>query len=111
MTDKIVVYTTCASPEDARRIAGHLVGLQLAACVAITPGLTSIYRWRGAVEEAQECGLAIKSRRDLFPRLAETLRQIHSYEVPELIAVPIVDGAQSYLEWMDASLLAPPDAG
>lgn len=110
MTDKIVVFTTCASVEDARRIAAHLVDVRLAACVAINPRLTSIYRWQGAVDEAQECGLTIKTRRDLFPLLAAEIRKLHTYEVPELIAVPIVDGLVPYLEWMDSALLPPQQA-
>lgn len=110
MTDKIVVFTTCSSVEDARRIAAHLVDVRLAACVGINPALTSLYRWQGAVEEAQEYGLAIKTRRDLFPLVAAELCKLHTYEVPELIAVPIVDGLSPYLDWMDGALLPPQQA-
>ncbi|QOY91555.1 divalent-cation tolerance protein CutA [Paludibaculum fermentans] len=107
MTNKIVVQTTCGSEADARRIARHLVELRLAACVAITPGLISTYHWKGAIEEDQECGLVIKTRRDLFASLATELRKVHPYEVPELIATPIVDGFAAYLEWMDSELQPP----
>lgn len=109
MTDKIVIQTTCGSEEDARRIARHLVDARLAACVTITPALQSTYRWEGKVEESTEWGLTIKSRRDLFAALAAELRTVHPYEVPELIAMPIVDGHATYLEWMDSELRPPAD--
>ncbi|WP_321472750.1 divalent-cation tolerance protein CutA [uncultured Paludibaculum sp.] len=109
MTNKIVIYTTCGSEEDANRIARHLVEMRVAACVSIAPGVRSTYRWQGAIEESQEWGLTIKSRRDLFARLADEVRKVHPYEVPELIAVPIVDGLISYLDWMDAELESPID--
>jgi periplasmic divalent cation tolerance protein len=107
MTNKIAVHTTCGSEADARRIARHLVELRLAACVAITPGLISTYHWKGAIEEEQECLLTIKTRRDLFDALAAEVRKVHPYEVPELIALPIVDGSAPYLDWMDAELQPP----
>lgn len=107
MTNKIVVQTTCGSEADARRIARHLVELRLAACVAITPGLISTYHWKGSIEVDQECLLTMKTRRDLFAPLSAEVRKVHPYEVPELIALPIVDGAEPYLEWMDAELLPP----
>ena len=101
MTDKIVVLCTCASAEEAERISGGLIEAKAAACVNIVPGLTSIYRWKGAIERSPECLLVIKSRRALFPRLRAEIEKLHSYEVPEIIALPIVDGAQAYLAWID----------
>ncbi|MBZ5606430.1 MAG: divalent-cation tolerance protein CutA [Acidobacteriia bacterium] len=101
MTDKIVILSTCETEEEARKIARHLVELKLAACVNIVPGARSIYRWKGAVEEASEFVLLIKSRRDLFPALRSELAKMHSYEVPEIIALPIVDGSEAYLGWLD----------
>ena len=100
MTDKIVVLSTTDSEEEARRIARALVELRLAACVQITPGIRSVYQWKGEIEEGSEFLLLIKSRRDLFDRLTEELRRLHSYEVPEIIALPIVWGSTSYLEWL-----------
>ncbi|MBI5282156.1 MAG: divalent-cation tolerance protein CutA [Candidatus Solibacter usitatus] len=107
MTDKIVVISTCASFEEATRIARHLVDSRVAACVTITPGVRSIYRWKGAVEDSEEFALTIKSRRDLFESLCAELRKVHSYEVPEILALAVVDGAPSYLDWLDRELVRP----
>lgn len=104
MTDKIVVLSTCDSQERARALAHVLVEKQLAACVNILPGARSIYRWQGKIEEAEECVLVIKSRRDLFEALKEALASQHSYEVPEVIALPIADGSEAYLAWLDREL-------
>ncbi len=109
MTDKILVLTTCSSEEEAGRIAKSLVESRLAACVAITPGVHSVYRWEGAIEQSEEWSLAIKSRRDLFEPLTAALRRLHSYATPEILALPIWDGGPEYLKWMDAEL-RPADA-
>ena len=101
MTDKIVVFSACASADEAHRIARKLVDARLAACVTVTPGVRSFYRWKGAVEEAEECMLVIKSSRDLFDRLRLELEKAHTYEVPEVVAVAIVAGAPNYLAWLD----------
>lgn len=106
MTDKIVVLSTCETEDQARAIARHLVEKRLAACVNIVPGARSIYRWKDAIEEAAEFVLLIKSRRDLFPELRAELTRMHSYEVPEVIALPIVDGSESYLSWLDRETTA-----
>jgi periplasmic divalent cation tolerance protein len=104
MTDKIVVLSTCDSEERARTLAHVLVDRSLAACVNIIPGARSIYRWQGKVEDSEEWVLLIKSRRDLFEALKETLGSQHSYEVPEVIALPIVDGSEAYLAWLDREM-------
>jgi periplasmic divalent cation tolerance protein len=104
MTDKIVILSACDSEEQAARLARHLVELRLAACVNIVPGARSIYRWKGAIEEASEWLLVIKSRRDLFSSIQSEIAKTHSYEVPELLALPVVEGAVGYLEWMDREL-------
>lgn len=106
MTDKIVVLSTCASPEDAARIARSLVEKKLAACVNVMPAIRSFYRWQGAIEDDQESLLVIKSSRGLFDQLRVEIEKLHSYEVPEVIAVPIVDGSEGYLEWLDRELAA-----
>jgi periplasmic divalent cation tolerance protein len=107
MTDKIIVYSTCGSIEEAERIARQLVESRVAACVQITPGVRSFYRWHGKLEEDEEFRLTIKSRRDLFEPLCAELRKLHSYDVPQILAVPVVDGGANYLEWMDEELQAP----
>jgi periplasmic divalent cation tolerance protein len=104
MTDKIFLQTTCATIEEAERIARHLVDRRLAACASISAPVRSIYRWRGAVEDAQEYVLTVKTRRDLFERVGAAIRTVHSYETPELIALPVVAGSAEYLEWMDREL-------
>lgn len=104
MTDKIVVFSTCDSEEQAGRIARELVEQKLAACVNILPGARSVYRWKGQIEDAAEWMLVIKSRRDLMDKLRSAIGKIHTYEVPELLAVPVVDGSETYLAWLDREL-------
>ena len=106
MTDKIVVLSTCDSEEQAARLARHLVEQRLAACVNILPNVRSIYRWHEKVEDASEWMLVIKSRRDLFRDLRAEIEKLHSYEVPEMIALPVVDGAEAYLGWLEHQLKA-----
>ncbi|HLK19300.1 MAG TPA: divalent-cation tolerance protein CutA [Bryobacteraceae bacterium] len=110
MTDKIVVFSACASVEEAARIARGLVEKRLAACVNVISGVRSIYRWQGAVEDEAEVVLVIKSSRGLFNQLRIELERMHSYEVPEAIAIPIVEGSEPYLAWMDRELAAGQDA-
>jgi periplasmic divalent cation tolerance protein len=107
MTDKIVVLTTCDSLELASNLARNLVEHHYAACVNIVPGVRSIYRWEGKVEDATEWLLVIKSRRDLFPALRAAVEKLHTYEVPELIALPVVEGSEPYLAWLDRDLSVP----
>jgi len=109
MTDKIVVLSTCASLEEAERIARALVEKRLAACVNVLPAVRSIYRWKDAVEDQQETLLVIKSSRGLFDALRAQIEKMHSYEVPEVIALPLVDGAVGYLEWMSRVLAEDPE--
>lgn len=101
MTDKIVLFTTVSSPEEADRLARTLVERRLAACVNILPQVRSVYRWQGKVEDSSEILLVIKSRRALFAALSEAVRALHSYEIPELIALPVVDGYPPYLDWIE----------
>ncbi|BDC48473.1 divalent-cation tolerance protein CutA [Bryobacterales bacterium F-183] len=108
MTDKILAFTTADSQADAQRIARDLVDRHLAACVNILPPIQSVYRWKGKVEEASEWLLLIKTSAPLFENLKQHLPSIHPYEVPELIGVPILDGAASYLDWLDQNLPTPP---
>lgn len=109
MTDKIVVLSTCASAAEAERIARGLVEKKLAACVNVLPAVRSLYRWKGVVEDQQESMMVIKSSRELLDPLRAEIEKLHSYEVPEVIAVPIVDGSEGYLEWLDRELAAKPE--
>jgi periplasmic divalent cation tolerance protein len=104
MTDKIVVLSTCASAEEAEKLARSLVEQHLAACVNVVSGIQSYYRWQGKIEQAGEFLLLIKSSRARFAELCAALERAHSYEVPEVIALPIVDGAPNYLNWIESNL-------
>jgi periplasmic divalent cation tolerance protein len=104
MTDKRLVLTTCGSQDEAARIARALVDRGLAACVNVVAPVESVYRWRGAVESAQEWLLLIKTSTALFERVRDAIRELHSYELPECIAITIDEGSAEYLRWMDESL-------
>ena len=104
MTEKIVVLATASSAEQADRIARHLIEQRLAACVNILPGVQSVYRWHGAIEQSSETMLVIKSSRPLFDSLVEAIKSVHSYEVPEVIALPIVVGSEAYMNWLQVEL-------
>jgi periplasmic divalent cation tolerance protein len=105
MTDKVVVLVTCGSAKEARRIARTVVGQKLAACVNILDApVRSIYRWKGKVESAREFLLVIKTSRRRLPALQKRVEQLHSYDVPEIIALPIVAGARGYLAWVAESV-------
>lgn len=107
MTDKILVISNCGTSEEAHEVARALIEARLAACVNIVPGVQSIYHWQGAIEEAAEWTLLIKTRRTLFDRLCAELRRTHSYQVPEVIAIPIIDGHSEYLAWIERETEAP----
>jgi periplasmic divalent cation tolerance protein len=106
MTDKIVVVSTCAGEEEAARLAQVLVEARLAACVTILPGARSVYRWQGAIETAAEYVLLIKSSRELFEPLRAALERAHTYDVPEILALPVVAGSVNYLSWLAGELRA-----
>ena len=100
----LLVSITTSSSEEADRIAKALVQERLAACVNIVPAITSIYRWQGEVHRDSEVLLIAKSRPELFESLAARVKALHSYEVPEIIALPIVAGSKAYLNWIDESV-------
>ena len=116
MTDKIVVLSTCETEEEAVRVARHLVEKKLAACVNILPQARSVYRWaeksgpdkgKTKIEDTAEFVLIIKSRRDLFAALRAEIQKLHTYEVPEAIALHVVDGSEAYLAWLEGQLTTP----
>ncbi|HKQ85291.1 MAG TPA: divalent-cation tolerance protein CutA [Candidatus Acidoferrales bacterium] len=98
---KIIVLTNCGSPKEARRIAKALVERRLAACVnTVTTPVESVYRWKEKIERAKEYLLLIKTSRACFAAVERTIHDLHSYEVPEIIALPIVSGSRDYLSWL-----------
>jgi len=105
LTDKFVVLVTCSTAAEARRIAHAIVHARLAACVNIIPGaVQSIYRWKGKVESARERLLLIKTSRKRLVKLRATVERVHSYDVPEFVALPIAAGSRAYLAWLEESL-------
>jgi periplasmic divalent cation tolerance protein len=94
------VLVTASDADEAARLARTLVDERLAACVNIVPGLRSLYRWRGRVEDAPEVLLLVKSVRPRLEALVARVRALHSYSVPEVVAIPIVGGAEPYLQWL-----------
>ncbi len=102
--NEIVVISTTDSMESAREIASALVEAHEAACVNIVPGVLSIYRWKGEGCESQEWLMLIKTSAAHFDAVRRRVRSMHSYEVPEVIAVPIADGDTDYLRWMSEQL-------
>jgi periplasmic divalent cation tolerance protein len=106
MSQYVCVLTTTAQREDAQRIAGELVEQRLAACVQIVGPIVSTYRWHGQIETAEEWQCWAKSRRDLYDRIEQTIRRLHPYQAPEIIALPIVAGSDQYLAWLDAEVEA-----
>ncbi len=98
--DAIVVFMTAANGEEATRLAEMLVGAHLAACVQILPEMESVYRWQGKIERQSEVLLLAKTTREKFDDLEREVRALHSYDTPEIVAVPIVAGSAPYLEWL-----------
>jgi periplasmic divalent cation tolerance protein len=98
---RLVAITTVGKPEDAEWISREVVERGLAACVNVLPGVTSVYRWKGEVEKNEEIVLLMKTTAERFEALKEAVVSMHTYEVPEVIALPIVDGHLPYLEWLD----------
>jgi periplasmic divalent cation tolerance protein len=104
VNERAVVLCTVGSAEDAERIAGDLVERGLAACVNVVPGVTSFYRWKGETARDSEWLLVMKTTVGRFEALREALVELHPYEVPEIIALPIERGHTPYLEWIDESV-------
>jgi periplasmic divalent cation tolerance protein len=100
----VVILVTAGSAKEAQRIAANLIKNKLAACVNIISGIQSVFWWKGKADKAKESLLMIKSKRFLLPRIIKAVRAVHSYEVPEIIALPIVGGERKYLRWIDDSV-------
>jgi periplasmic divalent cation tolerance protein len=104
MTDKIVVFVTCGNLKEAEQLAKSLVEKRLAACVNLLPGVSSWYWWENKVTQDQEILLVMKSSRPRFAELEKEVLRLHSYGVPEIIALPVVEGSANYLNWIESSL-------
>ena len=103
MTPKKVVLSTCGSKDEANRIARTLVERRVAACVNIISPVESIYRWEERIDNATEWLLLIKTSAEKAPVVCDAIRELHSYDVPECITIPIEDGSAEYLKWIEES--------
>ena len=103
-TGRIVIFVTTETNEEARSIARLLLDRRKAACVNIVPKVDSAFWWQGKLESAQENLLIIKTAATLLPDIIELVKSIHSYEVPEIIAMPIIGGNDDYLKWIDGEV-------
>ncbi|HWP83777.1 MAG TPA: divalent-cation tolerance protein CutA [Terriglobia bacterium] len=104
MTDKIVVLVTGRSARECKKIARRLLDKRLIACANLVPAVNSMYRWQGKIADEKECLMLLKSSREAFPVLRAEVEKLHSYSVPEIIALPIIDGAPDYLRWLSESV-------
>ena len=105
MTDKLLVLTTAASEDEARKIAHALVERKLAACVNIVPRIHSVYRWEGRIESAEELLLIIKTAKKCEDEVRTAIKKLHSYELPECISIGIDGGSEEYLQWVSGSVV------
>jgi len=109
MTGAVIVHVTAYSDEEAALIARTVVAERLAACANIDAPCRSFYRWQGRMEDAHEVPLTLKTRAALFARLSARICELHSYDCPCVIAVPVTDGARAYLDWIEAETAGRPD--
>jgi len=109
MTEARVVLTTTGTRDDAQKIATALVDRELAACVNIVGPIRSIYRWQGKVENAEEFLLLVKTWGEAYDDVEAAIRELHSYELPECIAIRVEKGSEEYLEWMESSVQSEDD--
>jgi periplasmic divalent cation tolerance protein len=100
----LIVFCTCADDQEALRLANMLVERRLAACVNVLPRVQSVYRWEGEVKLESEYLLLMKTTEERFTALRDTLMELHSYEVPELLAIPVWGGSDKYLAWIQESV-------
>jgi periplasmic divalent cation tolerance protein len=107
MTNKIVVFSTCGSQDEAERLARRLLEARVAACVNVITQIRSLYWWQGQIEESGEWLLVVKTSRELFDQVRSVLETAHSYELPEVLALPVIDGSPNYLAWIDGELTSP----
>ena len=99
-TRAVVILTTAGSDDEAGRLADALVGERLAACVNVVAPITSVYRWQGKIERGREVLLVVKTRAALVKRVTARIQALHSYDVPEVVVLPIAGGSAAYLKWL-----------
>ena len=100
----IQVFVSCASREEAKSLVDALLNDQIIACAQILPGIESFYRWQGQTERAEECLLLLKSQSDKFPAIERTIKALNSYDVPEILAMPVTAGSTAYLKWINEQI-------
>ena len=100
----VVILITASTGEEAQQIADKLLAQRKAACVNIIPNVHSLFWWKGELDSAEETVLIVKSRASLIDEIVSLVKEVHSYEVPEVIALPLVGGNQDYLNWLSAEL-------
>ncbi|MFL6354850.1 MAG: divalent-cation tolerance protein CutA [Bryobacteraceae bacterium] len=100
MTDVAIIFCTCSTHDEALTIANSLIEEQLAACVNVLPQVESIYRWQGKVETAHEVLLIIKTTEEHFTAVRDRITQLHTYDTPEIVAMPVIHGSERYLAWL-----------
>ncbi|MFQ5640221.1 MAG: divalent-cation tolerance protein CutA [bacterium] len=101
MSERIVVFVTCGSEEEAKKISRELLDAQLIACANVVPSVLSIFRWQGKIDEESEVLIVIKSVKTNLAQIVTKVKAMHSYDVPEIIAMPIIGGSDDYLRWVD----------
>ena len=99
-SDYIIILVTCKDKQEAEKITEALLNERLIACGNMVSPITSFFHWSGQIEKAEECLIIMKSRMNLFAQVAERVKRLHSYDVPEILALPIVDGSEAYFDWM-----------
>jgi len=102
LEDFVVILVTVSSEEEAKKITASLLEKKFAACVNLVKDIESIYRWKGKISNEKEVLMLIKTRKKLFKSVEEEVKKIHSYELPEIIALPIISGSKDYLYWIDS---------
>ena len=103
-TEHVVVLVTTSGDEEAKKIAKRLLDERKAVCVNIINGVSSLFTWQGRQEDERESLMVIKSGASLLPQIVETVKQVHSYDMPEILALPVLGGNEDYLEWIDSGI-------
>lgn len=98
--ENIVVFITASNEDEAAKISRALVEARLAGCANIIKGIRSIYHWQGKIEDESEVLMVVKTQRNLFPALSKKVKELHTYTVPEILALPVVEGSAEYLDWL-----------